>query len=72
MTRRLKFDDVIAMTADPDAKPILVRITPQAFAALMATRWIPEDRPDIRVKVVGFTQEQDGFSLPLLVSENAA
>lgn len=73
MTRRLTAIDILARAADPESPTFSIRISAQAVMMLMQTRWIPEDHPEHRVKLVGITEpDEDGFVLPLLVSENAA
>lgn len=73
MTRRLKATDILAACDAEEPVNYHVKISASALAMLMQTRWIPEDHPQHRVKVVGITQpDEEGFSLPLIVSENAA
>lgn len=69
---RLRLKDILALAPEPPEpeRRFLIRITPQALAMLMATRWIPEDQPQHRVKVVGVNEHEDGFSDLLIVSES--
>jgi hypothetical protein len=73
LTRRLGPLDILAAADVPESTVTYnIKISAQALAMLMQTRWIPEDQPTYRVKVVGITApDEDGFSLPLIVSENA-
>lgn len=72
MTRRLGPLDILAATDAEEPVVYKVKISAQALAMLMQTRWVPEDQPTYRVKVVGITApDEEGFSLPLIVSENA-
>jgi hypothetical protein len=69
---RLRLADILGFTeSPPEPKMFTVRITAQVIAMLMQTRWIPENNPEYRVKVVGVNEREDGFADILIVGENA-
>ncbi len=72
MSSRVTATDILAACDSETPVVYKVKISAQALAMLMQSRWIPEDQPGYRVKVIGITQpDEEGYSLPLIVSENA-